>query len=299
MPRWYSDGYEAPPDDRSGGAVFMILLAISVAAIVVGSGWLTLNRLGGHADSVVTTSAIATPVATAQPTAAPTAVPAARVQVIPVPDWALPNGHFYTQTNRAPALSSTAGYAVTNDQGQPFWDEFRRLGDVPVVGFPISQRFQWQGLPTQIFQRAVLQWQPALHRMQAVNILDLLHDRGRDQWLLESFATPKPLAPDFDQGKTPAEVASARLSLLRYDPIMMAFYLSAPDPTMLYGLPASSVTDMGTHYAIRLQRGVLQRWKTGQPWAQANQVTAANAGQLAVAAGLFPTEVIAPLPAPQ
>jgi hypothetical protein len=310
MPRWYSDGLEAPPDDRGGGAIFIVLLAIFVAAIIIGSGWLSMNALtsikeagdAGKATAVAaaaTATAASMPTPTAQPASAPTAAPAPQAAVLTVADWDLPNGHFFTQTNGAAALTSARGFAVTNEGGVPFWSEFQRLGGVAMIGYPLSARFRWNGLESQVFQRAIFQWNPTSRVVQSVNIMDELHNQGKDQWLFEGYATPKPLPPDFDRGATFAEVARGRMAILQTDPAMLAFYNAAPDPTMLYGLPASLITDMGSNYALRLQRGVLQRWKGDQPWARAGQVTAANSGQLAVQAGLIPAEALQPQEQPR
>ncbi|MHB1162389.1 MAG: hypothetical protein ACYC3V_18965, partial [Chloroflexota bacterium] len=37
-------------------------------------------------------------------------------------DYDIPGGHFFTQTNGSPLGSGPTGYAVTNDDGIPFWD---------------------------------------------------------------------------------------------------------------------------------------------------------------------------------
>ena len=302
MPRRYADGYPAPPDDRGGGAIFVVLLAISVLALALGAGWLSLNVFLGEKQpktAAVPTASVmaATPSARAVPT--PPAVPAATAMRLAVADWDIPNGHFFTETNGAPPRSSAKGFAVTNDGGMPFWAEFQRLGGTSNVGYPLSGRFRWLGRETQVFQRAILQWNPTLRQTQAANILDELHNQDKDQWLFEAHATPKPLSADFDRGRSVAEAARSRLALLDGDPAMQAFYQATADPMTLYGLPASLITDMGSHYALRLQRGVLQRWKVDQPWARAGQVTAANSGQLAAEAGLMPPEPLQPQAAPQ
>jgi hypothetical protein len=73
-------------------------------------------------------------------------------------DFPVPQGHFFTQTNSiCPGVPW--GYAVTNDAGIPFWDEFQRLGGVDALGYPVSRRFVYKGFVTQAFQKAVLQWQ--------------------------------------------------------------------------------------------------------------------------------------------
>jgi hypothetical protein len=65
------------------------------------------------------------------------------------------------------------------------------------------------------------------------------------------------------------------------------------DPLTFFGLPTSEVEDMGNHYAIRLQRAVLQEWKENVPWARAGQVTVANGGDIAKELGHFPPSVLA------
>ena len=61
-----------------------------------------------------------------------------------------------------------------------------------------------------------------------------------------------------------------------------------------FGLPTSRVVDNGNHYAIRLQRAVIQQWKVDVPWARAGQVTIANGGEVAVQAGMFGGDILAP-----
>jgi uncharacterized protein YkwD len=56
------------------------------------------------------------------------------------------------------------------------------------------------------------------------------------------------------------------------------------------------VVDNGNHFAIRLQRAVIQQWKEAVPWAAAGQVTVANGGAVGVEAGLFPAETLKPSP---
>ena len=60
-------------------------------------------------------------------------------------DHDIPNGHFFTQANGQPLGTSPTGYAVTNDAGIPFWDEFKRLGGPTALGYPVSQRFIYDG----------------------------------------------------------------------------------------------------------------------------------------------------------
>jgi hypothetical protein len=195
----------------------------------------------------------------------------------------------------AGVLDSTegTGYAVTNEGGVPFWDQFQRLGGVPTLGYPVSQRFTYKGFVTQAFQKAVLQWQPG-RGLFLLNVFDELHDAGKDDWRLTFRATPRQLDPSFDAGKNWQEIVRHRLALLKANPAIRERYFSAPDPLLLYGLPTSRVEDMGNHYAIRLQRAVMQQWKVDVPWAKAGQVTVANGGDIAKEAGLFPREATLP-----
>jgi hypothetical protein len=82
---------------------------------------------------------------------------------------------------------------------------------------------------------------------------------------------------------------------------MRTTYFNASDPLTFFGLPTSEVTDMGNHYAIRLQRAVLQEWKDDVPWARAGQVTIANGGDIAKELGVIPAFAISNTsqPAPQ
>ncbi len=60
------------------------------------------------------------------------------------------------------------GFAVDNDA---FWDYFTHRGGIRTLGYPISRTFQFQGYPTQFFQRLVLQEVPG-QGVQRLNLLD-------------------------------------------------------------------------------------------------------------------------------
>lgn len=217
-------------------------------------------------------------------------------------DYDLPHGHFFTQTNGNPLGVGTSGYAVVNNRPftvpVAFWDEFRRLGGVPLVGYPISQVFILDGFVTQVFQKAVFQWRPEAGEAFFVNVFDVLHDRGFDDFLAVVRSTPRPLGPEFDAGKTRDQIVADRLALLNENPAMRAVYFSVDNPLLRFGLPTSRVEDMGNHFVIRLQRAVLQQWKVAVPWAAPGQVTIANGGAIGVEVGLYPEAVTAPQPQP-
>lgn len=214
-------------------------------------------------------------------------------------DWPIPSGHFFTQTSNVPGT----GFTVTDANGIPFYNTFQKLGGVQGVGYPASQRMIWNGQTIQVFQRAVFQWNERDRRVDFLNVLDLLHDTGRDDWLAITRSVPAPLGPEFDQGRTWEQIVAMRQNLLSRAPAMQELYFSATDPIAIYGLPTSAVADQGNHWAIRLQRGVFQQWKIDTPWAKAGQVTIANAGDLAKETNLIPMSpayqpVAAPAPPP-
>ncbi|HEV8636180.1 MAG TPA: L,D-transpeptidase [Chloroflexota bacterium] len=198
-------------------------------------------------------------------------------------DYEAVGGHFFGQTTDKP----NAGFGVSDADGVGFWAALKALGGAETVGYPTSRRFSWQGRPTQVFQRAVFQYEPLEKRVVLLNVMDLLHDAGRDGWLRAARHVPGPLPPDFDAGKSWPEIVVARQALLDGQPALREAYFAVRDPLALYGLPTSAVEDFGGHYAIRLQRAVLQLWKQETPWAGAGEVTRALVGDIARDAGLF------------
>ena len=214
-------------------------------------------------------------------------------------DWDIPGGHYFTQTNGQPQGTSQAGFSVTNNDGVPFWTEFNRVGGLQIVGYPMSRRFLWDGFVSQIFQKAIFQWKATENRVDFINTFDQMSLAGKDDWLLTFKSTPKPLdAASFDAGKSWDQIVAARLALLNANPAIKAVYNSVPDPIRLFGLPTSQVVDNGNHYAIRLQRAVLQQWKVAVPWAAAGQVTVGNGGDISVQAGMFGSDYLTPEPGP-
>ncbi|HEV8637418.1 MAG TPA: carboxypeptidase-like regulatory domain-containing protein [Chloroflexota bacterium] len=200
------------------------------------------------------------------------------------PDFAVPNGWFYTQTGGG----GGRGYAVTDEGGLRFWSEFRRLGGVQAVGYPASQRFQWDGFTVQVFQRVVFQWRPESGSVAFVNVFDRLHDLGKDEFLLRARQTPPPRAFP-DAGQPWERVVQNHLAVLEPFPAIRAAYFGAVgDPIQANGLPVSDVTDMGNHLALRAQRVVFQQWKEDVPWAKQGQVTVALGGDIAKELGVLP-----------
>jgi hypothetical protein len=129
------------------------------------------------------------------------------------------------------------------------------------------------------------------------NLLDELHDRGFDSALRAGSLVPLPRSAS-EAGKDPDTIVGERLALLEGSPALRKWYFDAPDPITMYGLPTSAVEDFGDALAIRTQRAVLLEWKVDMPWAQAGEITIANAGQIAAQLGAFPMGAIVPEPAP-
>ena len=201
------------------------------------------------------------------------------------PEYETVGGYFFGQTGGQDGV----GFNISDADNLGFWATFRALGGAEQLGFPVSRRFLWRGRPTQVFQRAVLQYEPLEKRVVAINVLDLLHDVGRDPWLRQARTVPLPVAVPEEQGKSWDEVVAGRQALLDAEPALREAYFAVADPIAVYGLPTSRVEDFGTQKAIRLQRGVLQLWTQDVPWAPAGTVTAALVGEIASDAGLFDT----------
>lgn len=212
-------------------------------------------------------------------------------------DFAIPNGHFYKQANGQGGAGDT-GFAVVDDVGASFWSEFQRLGGVAAVGYPASQRFIWQGFTTQVFQRAIFQWRPECGCAMFVNAFDVLHDLGKDDWLLAVRQTPPP--KDWSEaGKSWSAIIRDRLAVLDgYPAIRAKYYAVAGDPIPANGLPTSEAVDMGNHYVLRAQRVVFQQWKEDIPWARKGEVTVALGGDIAKETGILPDrEALRPIAA--
>ncbi|MHB9092973.1 MAG: hypothetical protein ACYC7H_16295, partial [Chloroflexota bacterium] len=90
-------------------------------------------------------------------------------------DWDITNGHYFTQTNGQAEGASQTGFSVTDKDGVLFWSEFKRLGGINRVGYPMSRRFQWDGFTTQVFQKAVFQWRPDVKQVYFINVFDQMN----------------------------------------------------------------------------------------------------------------------------
>ncbi len=208
-------------------------------------------------------------------------------------DWAIPNGHFFTQT-----AGGQGGFSVVDDSQARFWSEFKRLGGLQNVGYPISQRFTYDGFVVQAFQKLVLQWRPEVSQAWPMNVFDELSKKGFDDTLFAVRQTPYPLTNFDTPGASWDQVVAKRWALLDANPAIKQRYFSVGDPLNVFGLPTSRVEDMGNHYAVRTQRAVFQQWKENVPWAAKGQVTIANGGDIGKELAWLSGPYLQPQPAP-
>ncbi len=204
-------------------------------------------------------------------------------------DYEIPNGHFFTQ-----AVNGEGGFRVINDGDARFWSEFQRLGGLQMVGYPISQRFEYDGFVTQAFQKLVLQWRPEAGQAWPINMFDELSKQGFNDTLLYTYQTPQIInSSQFDAPNASwQEVVYGRERLLDANDAIRTRYFSVSDPLSVFGLPTSYVTDMGSHYALRTQRAVFQQWVEDVPWATRGEVTIANGGDIAKELGWLSSPVL-------
>ena len=195
------------------------------------------------------------------------------------PDFAIPGGWFYTQTG-----GDGIGFPVWDDADARFWSTFQDLGGIPVVGYPISQRFQQHGFTVQAFQKMVLQWDVGADRANAANTLDGLHQAGFDAWLQAFRQVPPHQALPADAGQPFDVITANHLALLDANPDIRAEFLAAPNWLTRFGLPIA-YQDFGAVRVLRAQRVVLQQWTTDTPWARAGEVIFANSGDNSAGGG--------------
>ncbi len=214
-------------------------------------------------------------------------------------DVDIPGGHFYTQANGTSMGPRGGGFQITDANNVPFWTFFSQMGGVDVLGYPVSQRFLWDGYVCQATQRAVMQWNPATNQVQLANIFDYLSEVGKDNWLLAAHLAPKPdRVPQEAQPLSFLMLAHFRFSWLYADPAIFHRYFSTPNYYAVYGLPTSPVVDLGPYTAVRFQRAVIYHWKFSVPWADDRGASVGLAGDLLKELGLIPAAAIQPRSVP-
>ncbi|MGB0389023.1 MAG: PQQ-dependent sugar dehydrogenase [Ardenticatenaceae bacterium] len=195
---------------------------------------------------------------------------------------------FFSET-----VQGEGGFSVCDDAEANFRTPFEAWG-LQKVGYPISRRYVRDGFVTQAFQKAIMQWRSESNSVVLVNIFDDLHNDGFDDTLLATRQTPKQLPDGWDGDISFGEVVEKRQALLDERAALREVYFASSDPLTFYGLPTSEVEDMGNHYAVRLQRAVLQEWKEEVPWASLGEVTIANGGDIAKELGGLPSDGLVP-----
>ena len=203
-------------------------------------------------------------------------------------DFAIPDGKFFTQTG-----GGQAGFSVRDDAEARFWTAFQDLGGIQALGYPISHRFDLRGFRVQVFQKAVLQWDPASSRANVANTLDDLQHAGFDSWLEAFRQVPLHQALPADHQVSFDVVIRNHLELLDANPAIRTAFFATPEWLTRLGLPIA-YRDFGAVRVLRAQRAVLQQWVDDVPWARAGEVIFANSGDLAREAGLFPSPAVSP-----
>jgi hypothetical protein len=212
-----------------------------------------------------------------------------------LPDWDVPEGHFYTQT--APRVGTTdVGYVVSNSGGATLWQAFRTLGGPGQLGYPISGRWESGGETYQATQSALLQWAPGANEAQVYPVYQVFAEEGMDNWL-EAQGIP-PTAPELAADPhLPDDVRHGWLTnpSLR-DAYWSHYQLHGP---RLFGRPMSEPVRMGPYVTQRFERAVLQLWLDrvpGQP--EPGSLVMVQTGDLLRRAAMIPDDALAPQPAP-
>lgn len=219
-------------------------------------------------------------------------------------DYEIPGGRFFSQTGGG----AGRGYRVIDGGQDPagqtirFWSEFRRLGGIDTLGYPVSQRYVGPGGFTyQAFQRAVLQWRPDANCAYLANTFDQLTEAGKDTELAP-LGIP-PAASDDGSGGDWQRARATRLGWLT-DPAIKARFYARPGSVsgwnedaaiQLYGLPASAPVRSGPFVVQRFQRIALQLWVESVPGMPAKgSVVGILGGDLLKERGLIPADAALP-----
>ena len=223
-------------------------------------------------------------------------------------DYSVTGGWFYTQTGGGQGNGYSILDAGTDTSGQTirFWTEFKRLGGLETLGYPVGQSYTGaDGFVYQPFQRGVLQWRPELGRSFLANTFEQLQNAGKDNWLFDAKGLPAPIVNDGSGGDY-ATARATRLGWLTNSAIQSKF-LANPNPGAIsgwniersiemYGLPMSRPEQHGPFISQRFQRVAFQLWTedvAGMP--AKGSVVGILGGDLMKEAGLLPAGAIIPL----
>lgn len=243
------------------------------------------------------TSALAAAVlgpATAMPAGADPATGA------PEHDFPIEDGRHFPQGTD----ESGRGYDVRNVGEVTWWDSYRGLGGLPVLGPPRSAIFAANGFEYQALRYGLLQWKAGEGRVVLANALEIMDRAGHTDWLYAARQVPHPIEND---GSTSFQHAvEIRTGWLTDDAIRGVFE-SNPDPIGRlvwtadhardrWGLPMSRPERLGPFVAQRFQRGVLQHWieeVEGLP--APGSVTVVLLDEVLRDAGVMPETALAPV----
>ena len=179
-------------------------------------------------------------------------------------DFPIEDGRHYPQ-----AIDEAGrGYEIRNIGDATWWDSYRGLGGLPVLGPPRSATFAANGFEYQALRYGLLQWKAGEGRLVLANALEIMDRAGHTDWLYIARQVPRPIEHD---GSTSFQHAvEIRTGWLTDDAIRKVFE-SNPDPIGRlvwtadhardrWGLPMSRPERLGPFVAQRFQRGVLQHW---------------------------------------
>jgi polysaccharide biosynthesis protein PslG len=210
------------------------------------------------------------------------------------PDYDVPGGHFYTQTN---AGAGGNGFTIDDSGGVPMWTWFQKYGGVSLLGYPNTGRFMLDGFVVQGTQRALLQWHPENQTMAFVNIFDRLHDANLDSVLQATFQIPPQLDnAAAEKGLSFDQVKAMRETWLNFtNPAFKDHYFGDPFHIDHNGLPTSHITDFGPFIEIRLQRKAFQLWKVDGPAGiKAGQLVENLGSDIAKTVNFYPKDATTP-----
>lgn len=189
-------------------------------------------------------------------------------------DYAVDGGWFYTQARGDEPAGN--GFAVIDTANIDFYSMFEKLGGVDALGYPVSNRFTWDGAVVQAFQRGALEYRPD-SGVQISSIFSTMSQAGLDDWLNSTYAVPAPVAPN--------------PGLLAANPDIAAAYDAIPNAAAILGAPVA-LEDFGPVQTLRTQNLAIQQWKVDTNFAPAGGVIIPNAGDVLAASGAVPVEAL-------
>ena len=215
-------------------------------------------------------------------------------------DFPIEYGHHYPQGANTPY----AGYEIRNQNDARWWDAYRRLGGMPVIGPPVSGPFALGGFEYQATRYGLLQRWVARNHIAPANALEIMDRAGHTEWLYQACQVPRPI--EDDGSSSYAEAFDIRLGWLTHDAFRSAFEQnpnpvgqltwSTADAVRRWGLPMSGHERRGPFMTQRFQRGVLQLWLDDLPnMPDPGSVVPLPVGEFMRATGSIPGTALRPV----